>query len=288
MAISPDPTVPNVIYLDEQAISDALSYMGQGTISEIIERNLTEDESTKEGGLNKVLIGRFASRDMDASETEIVRHLDPIGKLAMLEEALKEENLLQTPDADFSKDERDNLQTGRLLEIDCTLRQTPIERIEKFVDRFIQFQNTFGHLTDMNEKDTQETQEIQTLLSALNREGDIMRAVLGSEAACDFVFTYNGKNFRNKPLDFPRQHDSYTVLCQVTTKFNKGENISLIDFVDMAANVEENPRKRKREVANLKRSFTEAASRITGRDVSSDEFEIAHPDVQAKVFAIYQ
>lgn len=288
MAISPDPTVPNVIYLDEQAISDALSYMGQGTISEIVDRNLTEDESTKEGGLNKVLVGRFASRDMDASETEIVRHLDPIGKLAMLQEALSEEGLLQSPDADFSKNERNNLQTSRLLEIDCTLRQTPIERIEEFVDRFMQFQDKFGHLADMSKEDTQKTEEAQTLLSALNREGDIMRAILGSEAACDFVFTYDSKNFRSKPLDFPRQHESYTVLCQVTTKINKGENISLIDFVDMAANVEENPRKRKREVANLKREFTEAASRITGRDVSSDEFEIAHPDVQAKIFAIYQ
>lgn len=288
MAISPDPTVPNVIYLDEQAVSDALSYMGRGTISEIVERSLTEDESTKEGGLNKVLVGRFASRDMDASETEIVRHLDPIGKLAMLQEALSEEDLLQKPDTDFSMDERDSLQTGQLLEIECILRQTPIESLEEFANRFSQFQNTFGSLIGMSKEDTQQVEEAQSLLSALNREGDIMRAVLGGDAACDFVFTYNSGNFRNKPLNFPRQHDTYTVLCQLTTKFDENESISLINFVDMAEKVEENPRKRKRKIANMKRQFTEAASDITGRNVSSDEFEIAHPDVQAKIFAIYQ
>lgn len=288
MAISPDPTVPNIIYLDEQAISDALSYMGQGIISEIAERSLTEDESTKEAGFRKVLTGRFASRDMEASETEIVRRLDPIGQLAMLQEGLKEEDMLQTPGDDFNRNDRAELQQGQILEADCTLRQTPIKSTQEIVDQFAKFQATIASLSETEVEDTEETEQIQTLLSALDREGDILRAVLSSEAACNFVLTHDGSNFRNKPLNFPREQDTYTALGQVTGKFDEGESISLIDFVDLANQVKDNPRERKTEVMNLKRQFAKAASRVSNRDISTHEFEIAHPDVQVKLFAIYQ
>jgi hypothetical protein len=203
MAISPDPTVPDIIYLDEQAVSDAFSFMGQGTVSEIVERTLSEDESTKEGGLNKVLIGRLASRDMEASETEIVRQLDPIGQLAMLREVLADEDLLQTPSTDFSMAERDNLQRGQVLEFDCTLRQTPIERLQQITNRFIEFKEVLGSYAEINEEDAEEVDEVRELLSALSREGNVLRAVLSDEAACDFILTYDGGDFRNKPLEFP-------------------------------------------------------------------------------------
>ena len=81
---------------------------------------------------------------------------------------------------------------------------------------------------------------------------------------------------------------NYTLLGQVTMKFDEGESISLINFVDMASQLVDNPHEVQRKVAEMRRQFASSASQVTGRDVSTSEFELSHPDVEMKPLAIYR
>lgn len=288
MAISPDPTVPDVIYLDEQAIDDIFSYLGQGTISEIIERVSSQTERGGEVGFDKILVSRLSSSSVEGEETEFIRTLDPIGKLAMLREALQEEEMLVELEKGSTSEVREQLDRGNIVELDTGLLRTPIEELEKTISQVLDLAESFGDFLEVDETDVDEVEGVQKMISALNREGNILRARSDPEAEFDLVLTYKDENFRNPGLGFPREGSNYTVLGQVTMKFGKNDNISLINFVDLASRVVENPRESRRKVAELKREFASAASQITGREVNVDEFEISHPDVEMKPLAIYR
>lgn len=286
MAISPDPTVPDVIYLDEQAIDDIFSYFGRGTVTEIVRRVSSEQEDSSELGFDKILVGRLGSRSIEGEETEFVRTLDPIGKLAMLREALAEEEMLIELEESSSESRRDELDRGNVIEIDTSLIQTPIEDVQDMANLALDFHESLGQFMDTDEDEIEDAKEAQEMITALQREGDILRAKLSTDF--DFVLTYNDKCFRNPGLDFPRQEADYTVLGQVTMKLDEGDSISLIDFVDMASRLVDNPRKSRKKVLELKREFASIASTKSGRDVDISEFDISHPDVEMKPIAIYR
>jgi len=286
MAISPDPTVPDVLYLDEQAIDDIFSYFGRGTVTEIVRRVSSEEEDSSELGFNKILIGRLGSRSIEGEETEFVRTLDPIGKLAMLREALAEEEMLIELGESSSESLRDELDRGNVIEMDTTLIQTPIEDVQDMANLALDFHEAFGQFIDIDEEEVEDAKEAREMITALQREGDILRAKPSTEF--DFVLIYDDENFRNPGLDFPRQEADYTVLGQVTMKLDEGDSISLIDFVDMASRIVDNPRESQRKVLELKREFASLASTKSGRDVDTSEFEISHPDIEMKPIAIYR
>jgi len=286
MAISPDPTVPDVLYLDEQAIDDIFSYFGRGTVTEIVRRVSSEEEDSSELGFNKILIGRLGSRSIEGEETEFVRTLDPIGKLAMLREALAEEEMLIELGESSSESLRDELDRGNVIEMDTTLIQTPIEDVQDMANLALDFHEAFGQFIDIDEEEVEDAKEAREMITALQREGDILRARTSTEF--DFVLIYDDENFRNPGLDFPRQEADYTVLGQVTMKLDEGDSISLIDFVDMASRIVDNPRESQRKVLELKREFASLASTKSGRDVDTSEFEISHPDIEMKPIAIYR
>lgn len=286
MAISPDPTVPDVIYLDEQAIDDIFSYFGRGTVTEIVRRVSSEEEDSSELGFDKILIGRLGSRSIEGEETEFVRKLDPIGKLAMLLEALAEEEMLIELGESPSESLRDELDRGNVIEMDTSLIQTPIEDVQDMASFALDFHESFGQFIDVDEKEVEDAKQAREMITALQREGDILRAKPPTEF--DFVLTYDDENFRNPGLDFPRQEADYTVLGQVTMKLEEGDSISLIDFVDMASRVVDNPRESRRKVVELKKKFASLASTKSGRDVVTSEFEISHPDIEMKPIAIYR
>lgn len=288
MAISPDPTVPDVIYLDEQGIDDIFSYLGHGTVNEIIERVSSQTEEGAEAGFSKILVARLDSRTVEGEETEFVRTLDPIGKLAMLREALREDDLLVELEGEATDDDRENLDRGNIVEMDTGLLRTPIDEIESSIRTYIDFTETIGEFIDIDDHEVEDVEEVQEMISALSREGEVLRARMGSNSDFDFILTYEEENFRSRGLGFPRQGSNYTLLGQVTMKFEEGDSISLINFVDLASRVIDNPREEQREIANIKRKFAEYASQITGRDVESSEFEISHPDVEMKPLAIYR
>lgn len=288
MALSPDPTVPDIIYLDEEAIDDIFSYLGHGTVNEIVERMSSETEDTAEGGLNKVLVARLGTHSIEGEETEFVRELDPIGKFAMMREALRAEDMLNTLDDGLSEEERDDLDRGNIVEFDTGLLRTPIKEIENLIDKYLEFADTVEDFVEIDEDDVSVAEEAQEMISALSREGEILRARVDEESEFNFVLTYEEENFRNRGMGFPREGANYTLVGQVTMKFSEGDEISLINFVDMASRVVDNPRQTQRKVAELKREFAKSASQFTGRDVETSEFEISYPDVQLKPLAIYQ
>lgn len=288
MAISPDPTVPDVIYLDEQAVDDIFAYLGHGTITEIVERVSSETETTAEAGLSKILVARIKGRSLEGEETEFVRTLDPIGKLAMLREALEEDDLLVDIQGEATEEVRKALDRGNIVELDTGLLRTPIEEIEQKIKKYLDLTDTLDEYIEVSEEDIGEVEEAQEMISALNREGEILRARTDSSSDFDFILSYNEGNFRNRGLGFPRSGANYTLLGQVTMKFDDTESISLINFVDMASQVVDNPRKIKQKVAEIRREFASSASQLTGRDVSTTEFEISHPDVEMKPLAIYR
>jgi len=285
MAISPDPTVPDVLYLDEQAIDDIFSYFGRGTVTEIVRRVSTEEENSSELWFDKILVGRLGSRSIEGEETEFVRTLDPIGKLAMLREALAEEEMLIELGESPSESLRDELDRGNVIEMDATLIQTPIEDVEDMANLALDFHEAFGQFIDIDEEEVEDAKEAREMITALQREGDILRAKPSMEF--DFVLNYDDENFRNPRSDFPRQEADYTVLGQVTMKLDEGDSISLIDFVDMASRIVDNPRESQRKVLELKREFASLASTKSGRDVDTSEFEISYPDIELKPLAIY-
>jgi hypothetical protein len=286
MAISPDPTVPDVIYLDEQAIDDIFSYFGRGTVTEIVRRVSSEEEDSSELGFNKILVGRLGSRSIEGEETEFVRTLDPIGKLAMLREALTEEEMMIELGESPSESLRDELDRGNVVEMDTDLIQTPIEDVQDMANLTLDFHDAFGQFIDVDEEEVEDAKEAREMITALQREGDILRAK--PPTGFDFVLTYDDENFRNPGLDFPRREADYTVLGQVTMKLEQGDSISLIDFVDMASRIVDNPHESRKKVLELKREFASIASTKSGRDVDMSEFEISHPDVEMKPIAIYR
>jgi len=288
MAISPDPTVPDVVYLDEQAIDDIFSYLGHGTVSEIVERVSSQTEQAAEAGLSKLLVARLSDRSIEGEETEFVRTLDPIGKLAMLREALEQDDLLIEIQEEATEEVRKSLDRGNIAELDTGLLRTPIEEVEQMIEQYLNLTDTFDEYIEVDEDDVGEVEEVQEMISALNREGEILRARTGPNSDFDFVLSYNEENFRNRGLGFPRSGANYTLLGQVTMKFDEGESISLINFVDMASQIVDNPHEVQRKVADMRREFASAASKITGRDVSTTEFKISHPDVEMKPLAIYR
>ena len=288
MAISPDPTVPDIIYLDEQAIDDIFSYLRQGTVSEIVQRVSSQEEEGSEAGFAKILLARLSTRSIEGQETEFIRTLDPIGKLAMLRAALREDDLLRNLDDGATEEVRDDLIRGNIVEMDAGLLRTPIEELETTIGQFLDFHETFADLIEVDTDEVDDVEEVQQVVSALNREGDILRAQAGSNSSFDFVLTYEEDGFRSPGLGFPRQGADYTVLGQVTMKFEQGDSISLINFADLASRVVDNPRESRRKIAELRRTFASSASQICGRDVSTSEFEISSPDVEMKPLAIYR
>jgi hypothetical protein len=288
MAISPDPTVPDVIYLDEQAVDDIFAHLGRGTITEIVERVSSETETTAEAGLSKILVARLKGRSLEGEETEFVRTLDPIGKLAMLREALEEDDLLVDIQGEATEEVRKALNRGNIVKLDTGLLRTPIEEIEQRIEKYLDITDTLDEYIEVSEEDIDEVEEAQEMISALNREGEILRTRTDSSSDFDFILSYNEGSFRNRGLGFPRSGANYTLLGQVTMKFDNTESISLINFVDMASQVVDNPRKVKQKMAEIRREFASSASQLTGRDVSTTEFEISHPDVEMKPLAIYR
>lgn len=290
MAISPDPTVPDVIYLDEQAVDDIFSYLGHGTISEIVERVTTQEESGKQAGFSKILVGQLSKRSIEGEETEFVRKLDPIGKLAMLRETLQEEGMLQELTAGATEEARNELERGNIVEVDTSLLRTPIEELEDTINHALDMHAAFSDFIEMDieEEEVEQAEEAQEMISALSREGDILRARLHEDDYFDFVLTYTDSNFRSPGMGFPRGGTNYTVLGQVTMKFEEGDEISLINFVDLASRLVENPRKNKQKVAELRREFATQASNLTNRDVETSEFELSYPDIEMKPLAIYR
>lgn len=288
MAISPDPTVPDVLYLDEQAVDDIFSYLGQGTVTEIVERVSSQTEESAEVGLQKILIARLGGRSVEGQETEFVRTLDPIGKLAMLREALRGEDLLVEVEDVATEEIRQGLSRGNIVEVDTGLQRTPIEEVEKRIEQALDFADAFEEIIEVDEEEVDEVEKAQQIVSTLNREGEILRARPGGDSDFDFILTYNEENFRNRGLGFPRSGTNYTLLGQVTMKFEQGDSISLINFLDMASQVVDNPREAQRKVVELRREFASSASRLTGRDVSTSEFELSYPDVEMKPLAIYR
>jgi len=246
----------------------------------------SEEEDSSELGFNKILIGRLGSRSIEGEETEFVRTLDPIGKLAMLREALAEEEMLIELEESSSESLRDELDRGNVIEMDTTLIQTPIEDVQDMANLALDFHEAFGQFIDIDEEEVEDAKEAREMITALQREGDILRARTSTEF--DFVLIYDDENFRNPGLDFPRQEADYTVLGQVTMKLDEGDSISLIDFVDMASRIVDNPRESQRKVLELKREFASLASTKSGRDVDTSEFEISHPDIEMKPIAIYR
>jgi hypothetical protein len=290
MAISPDPTVPDVIYLDEQAVDDIFSFLGHGTVSEIVERVSSRTEEGEEVGFSKILVGKLRNRSVEGEETEFVRTLDPIGKLAMLQEALREDDMLYELESPVSDSVRDELERGNIVELDTSLLRTPIEELERTLESGLNFHSAFSGLVDLDieEEEVERAEETQELISALSREGDILRARPGGGSPFDFVLSYSDEYFRNPGMGFPREGSEYTVLGQVTMKFNESDELSLINFVDLASNLVDNPRETRREVTSLKRKFASQASNITNRDVDISEFTISHPDIEMKPLAIYR
>lgn len=287
MAISPDPTVPDIIYLDEQAIDDIFSYLGHGTISEIVERVSSQTEGGAEAGLNKILVARLSERSIEGEETEFVRTLDPIGKLAMLREALQEEDMLVEIE-EPSEGTRESLDRGNIVEMETGLLRTPIREIEELIEQVLDLADTLDDHIDVDEADVDEVEDAQEMISALSREGEILRARTGDDVHFDFILTYDEESFRSRGMGFPRSGTNYTLLGQVTMKFEEDDSISLINFVDMASQVVDNPREVRRKVAELRRQFAESASQLTGREVDTSEFELSYPDVEMKPLAIYR
>lgn len=287
MAISPDPTVPDVIYLDENAIDDIFSYLGQGTVSEIVRRISSEQEGSAEIGFDQVLVARLGGSSIEGEETEFVRELDPIGKLAMVREALQEEEMLFDLNEMVGTTTRDQLDRGNIVEMDTSLIRTPIEDLQDVIDTMLNLHDVFGGLMDIDEEEVEEVEEVRELITGLQREGAVLRAQQ-DETDFDFVLTYEEENFRNPGLGFPRAGSNYTVLGQITMKFSEGESISLINFVDLASRIVDNPREARRRVVELRNQFASAASQLTGRDVDPSEFELSHPDVEMKPWAIYR
>lgn len=290
MAISPDPTVPDIIYLDEKAINDIFSYLGHGTVSEIVERVSSQTEQGEEVGFSNILVGKLSNRSIEGEETELIRTLDPIGKLAMLQKALTEEDMLVELESLGAGSPRDELDRGNIVKMDTTLLRTPIEELERTIETGLKMHDTFSNFvdTEIDDEEIEQAEEVQNMISALNREGDILRARPSDDNPFDFVLTYSDSNFRNPGMGFPREGSEYTVLGQVTMKFEDGDEISLINFVDLASKIVDNPHDSRRKVAELKQKFASQASNITNRKVDVSEFTISHPDIEMKPLAIYR
>lgn len=286
MAISPDPEIPDVLYIDENAIDDVMSYIEPGTVEQIVSRVRTESESEREVGLDKILVGRLGSTSVEGEETEVVRSLDPIGKLAMMIKLLDEEGLLLEMGDLPADSSREELRAGRVVQAEVELIKTPLEEIIGTIDKALDAADVFGSMMDVDEEEVDEVEEVQEMMTGIQREGDLLRA--RSEAPFDFVLQYDNEKFSNPGFGFPVPGTEYTVIGQVSMKVDEDQSIALIDFVDLATRLADNPRESHRKARELRSRLAEAASTIAGRDVDVDEFEISHPDVQMKPLAIYR
>lgn len=282
MKINPNSSVPDILYLDEESIQDALSYMEGGTINEVIERVQSNEEGE---GFSKILSDRVANRDITESETDFVRKLDPIGKLAILRTILSNENLL----IDLENPLEEELKNRNMLESSMNIRQTPVDEMESFFSQAKLFSDKYAEYFDTEQDDLDMIDEAHQMMSTLNRGNDIFRANSSKLSDREFVLPHDSDNFRKKPMGFPRANSGYTVLIQLVHVFDSDDDkIPLIDFVDLASRAEENPRKRKRKEQEIKRDFANQASKLAGRDVKPSEFEISAPDIEANLYAIYR
>lgn len=282
MKVNPNSSVPDVLYLDEYAIQDALSYMEGGVIDEVIERVKSDDEGE---GFSKILSERVESRKIDESETDFVRKLDPIGKLAIFRAILIKDSLL----IDVEKPLEEEIEFRNMLEIDANIRHTPVDEMKSFFSQAKEFGEAYSDFIDIDEEDMTDVDNAGQIISAVSRGESLFRANSDEIADRDFVLPYDDSKFRKEPLGFPRTNSTYTILIQLAHLFDSDDDsISLINFMNLASRVEENPRKRRRKMSEMKKSFADQATMIAGREVDPSEFEISAPDIEANLYAIYR
>lgn len=285
MPTTDNPIIP--IYLDEQSVDTALSYTEQGLVEEVVQRIHSEEGYESSMGIDYGAVFRRDTSDIEGQEIEFVKSRDPIAKLSILIDSLESNESIQHYSESFSESEYSNLSGGDFVFLNAYLFETPLSVIDQLFDLFGGLIDEADDLLELDEGDLEEFSEAERILSLVKQEQDILRAKVGSDSYSDFVLTYTEEDFVDLPLGFPRNDTKYSVVGQVRSKIGEGESIPLINFVDIAARLSDNPREERREASRIKRQLAGAASSVAGREITPDEFEISHPDIELRPLAIF-
>lgn len=304
----------SIIYLDETAVNEILITHHGGKLEETIERvnsnvNIGGEvggEVTDPSGLFAKLKGAITANWERGKEEEFVYDLkDEMAKFALLLEVLEASGATQI-DEGFSARDRNKLTTNSPVMISAPLIHTPVDEIKSGFD----IEQTVGGISEalghfdksgiLDSENSEKLEEMQNEFESLGHASKGAKMFFGSlmehddlyrtntSSDVDFVMELPEQNFRTRPLDFPSSTKPYAVLAQISTKIERGDDVQLIPFADLAEKNTTNPRERKTEELKIRRNVANMANDILdGREISSSEFELSYPDVQIQPLAIY-
>jgi len=270
--------VPEVVYTNEQIINSLFSYLNEGQINEVVERSLDADTSDKGGGIKKIISLKYAKTSTDEEETELVRKLDSIGKFAILHGHLEEEEDI-TNLSEISESDRDDIENNEFVEATGKITQSPINELQELIQQFQPYLDMFN-MDPQFEEDGQEFSmgDIQSFLNELDSGQDLFR--VSTESDSDLVFSMDEGALSGQLSEYAEYH----VLGRVEHVYEQGEEDWLLNVMDMMPGNDRESRMQRRKFL---KQMADGASEVLNRNVTEDDFKIAHPDIRVRPVAIY-
>ena len=281
--------VPEVLFLNERQIENLFSYITEGQLREIISSSQEVDDD-EEGAWRKLIQLRYldAAERTDDGEigevTELISDQDSIGKFATLHTNLGESGDI-TRIEDMNEEIRAELSEGDFIETKGVVRTSPINELQQVIDDVKPF---FGLLDiPLDEGDGQDNftlNDIQEFIQKLNTSENIFILDIPSDTLDpDLVFSLNELEMQGD-MQFPSEYTEYTVLGRIEHTYDKGEERSLMDMMDVLPGNDRESRQKRRV---FMKQMASSATELTGRQVSESDFKITYPDIQVKPMAVY-